>query len=251
MRISNLTPRRLNIFRGFKSNSHTANLTQKQLEAVRKFHLTWHKLASNFLVSGTLRVPTALGFTSATHGEGKTINSLALSTALARAANTKVLLLECDFGSESVALELGLDPKPGLLEYLAEKCPFEDTLRRFDPLGLDIVLMGGDGAIDAEWEPWHGPTFHGLNRELPGILEAQKGRYSCIVLDMPPILTNPYTTEMIDLLDGAFLAVRAEFSAIENVADAIQEVRDERLLGVMVVGEYSQLPSWLIQLLAE
>ena len=228
-----------------------AVLKGKRLDALRKFHLTWHRMALSLLVSETLRAPVALGITSAGHGEGKTINCLALVTALARETDARVLMVECDLASRSVALGFDMDVRPGLVEYIAGECSIEDARRTLELPNLEVLVAGGEENPEARWEPWREPAFRGLRRWLPGILEELKQKYSYIVIDMPPVLTNPYATEMVASIDGAFLAVRTDFTALENVNLAVHQVGVEKLLGVMLVGAYPHMPGWLSRLLSE
>ena len=235
----------------FRSGKKDSAPKGKRLDAVRKFHLTWHRMALSLLVSETIRTPAVLGITSAGHGEGKTINCLALVTALARETDARVLMVECDLASRSVALEFDMDVKPGLVEYIAGECSIEEARRPLEMPNLEVLVAGGEENPEARWEPWREPTFRGLRRRLPGILEELKQTYSYIVVDMPPVLTNPYATEMAASMDGAFLAVRTDYTALESVNLAVNQVGDEKLLGVILVGAYPHMPGWLTRLLSE
>ena len=193
----------------------------------------------------------ALGITSASNGEGKTINCLGLASALAKETDSRVLVVESDLGNPSIASQLGLNPMPGLAEYLTEDASIGDTLRPTNLDNFEIIVAGGEYNRDTEWVSWNSPLVNKLRRRLPSILESLKRRYSYIILDMPPVLTNPYTKEIIDSLDGALLAVRADVTPVESMIRAVQDVGEDSLFGVLLVGTYPHLPSWLSRLLAE
>lgn len=243
--------RRPRFFSALAKNHDHPNLDKKQQEAARGLQQTWHRTALDLLDPEKFSVPLAVGITSAIHTEGKTTSSLGLVTALAKETDAKVLLIECDLGSESASLSLDLEPKPGLAEYISGEGSIDDAMRYTGLDNLKILVMGGGETPDREWEPWVEPILSQLRRRLPTLVASLKREYSYIFLDLPPVLTNPNTKDLVSSVDGAFLAVRADFTTTDNLTTAVQQLAQRNLLGILLIGAQRQMPGWLSQLLSE
>ena len=111
-------------------------------EAVRKLQQTWLATAMHVIASNEESSPFVLGITSATDGEGKTTNCLGLSCALARETDSRVIVLECDFGAPSMASALDLTPNPGLAEYVQSEQPIDDFILQTAISKLDLIVVG-------------------------------------------------------------------------------------------------------------
>ena len=244
---------------------------KNQEHICRELHQTWHKLALQVLGSNERLAYRVTGITSAVRGEGKTTNSLGLVTARANETEEKVLLVECDLYSPSIASHLGLSPKPGLSEYVAgegsiviEKKEGEGRSRRktstryhkpaiqnTNLTNLDVIVAGGDSSQDQGWNVWNEQIPSRLRKMLPDVLEDLKQEYPYIVLDMPPILTNPYAREMVSALDKVFVTSKADVTELEDLSRVAQELGDKKPSGVILIGSNSRLPSWLARVLPE
>ena len=226
---------------------------RKQREAVVDLQQTWVGTALHLVDSSGASTPLVVGVTSAIAGEGKTTNCLGLGSALAKEIDAKVILVEFDISSPSLAALLDLAPRPGLVEHVTEEGrPFAEIVRRTNLVNLDVVVAGGEQKEDSDgkWDIWNQPLLSKLRRALPDILAYLKGEYSYILLDLSPVLTNAYTKEMLDATDGVFLSVRAGVTPTESMARAVQDIGGDKLSGVMLVGAKSALPRWVVDLLS-
>ena len=219
--------------------------------AVRELQQTWLAMAMHIIASKEDSAPLAFGMTSASPGEGKTTNCLGLGRALAREAGSKVIALECDLNSPGMAVNLDLNPQPGLVEHVTDGQPIEHVVQHTAQANLDIVVAGGQGSEDPERDFWAPSSLSRLTRGLPALVAHLKESYGYILLDLPPIITDIYAKEMINSTDGAFLVVRAGLTSLGSVARAAQDIRNGRFLGVVLAGGASPLPSWMVQLLSE
>lgn len=70
-----------------------------------------------------------VAFTSSTKGEGKTVTSINVASALAQQVGTKVIVVECDLRRPRVNTALKITPTPGLTNYLNEECSLEDIVK--------------------------------------------------------------------------------------------------------------------------
>jgi non-specific protein-tyrosine kinase len=221
------------------------------LEMIRDLQKVWQGIALDLLSSEEYATPMVLGVTSAVNGEGKTTNSLGLATALAKETDEKVLLVECDLGSESISQHVGVTASPGVVDYIAKNCCLEDVPQATQVENLTFIARGLQGAPGGSQEPWVGQMLSKLRRGLPQMLNSLRERYPYIILDMPPLLTDPSTKEMLNSVDGAFLTVRADVTTIQDMERAVREVGDQKLRALLLVGGRRYMPGWLNQLLSE
>jgi capsular exopolysaccharide synthesis family protein len=132
---------------------------------------------------------------SAVPGEGKTTLALSLARAYALAGQS-TLLIDCDLRRPSVHRELGFEPMPELIEYLAatgEKHPIEDLVRK-DRNSAAKIIVGSRRSDMPTDQLVSGASFVQL-------LGAARARFDVIILDTPPV--GPVT-------DGLYVASRAD-----------------------------------------
>lgn len=225
-------------------------LNTGQRDAVRHLQQTWLGMALHLVDSAETSTPLVLGITSAIGGEGKTTNCLGLGSALAKEIDGKVILVESDIASPGLATQLDLAPTPGLVQYLDEERPLQEIVRPTNLANLDVIVAGREQGGDTERDIWNRPVLSKVRRTLPDILAYLKGEYSYILLDLAPVLTNPYTKEMANATDSVFFSVRVGVTRTEHLARAVQDIGVEKLSGVMLVGAKSPLPRWVVDLLS-
>src|SRR5688500_2965058 len=90
-----------------------------------------------------LRPLKVVGVTSALPGEGKTVTTVNLALAAAR-ANTerRILLIDAALRRGQVADVLGIKGRPGLADYLAGDCQVRDLVRRFHATRMAVTTAG-------------------------------------------------------------------------------------------------------------
>lgn len=195
--------------------------------------------------------PVVLGVTSASRGEGKTVNCLGLASALARESGERVLIVECELGNSGLASKFDLDASPGLVEVVNDGNPIEGSVRKTAVENLDIAVIGGHREEDDIMEIWSHPASSQFRRRLPGMLANLKEYYGYIVLDLPPMLTNAYTREMLKATDGVFLSVKAGVTPIDDMLQASQNIGAEKMMGVILGDAASAIPQWVQRILHE
>lgn len=185
-----------------------------------------------------------IGVTSAIAGEGKTTIALGLAAALAedgallgfgREPGT-ILLAACNEGPPPEDPRLTMRPGPGLIQALRGECALEETIQ---PTGIERL------AILPLGEPAHNFPLAIRSAALPDLIAQLRSRFGLIVLDLPPVLNSTDTQVLARLADQIVLVVRAQVTPAKLVRQALDELGEESLLGVVLNDSRPDLPSWL------
>jgi protein-tyrosine kinase len=185
-----------------------------------------------------------LGVTSAIAGEGKTTIAAGLAAALAedgaligfgREPGT-ILLVECNVGAPPDDARLEISPGPGLIEALRGECDVDAAIRATGVEGLSVLPVG---------EPVHAFPLAIRTAALPDVMAELRLRFGMVVLDLPPVLNSTDTQVLARLADQVVVVIRAEVTPAKLVRQALDELGEERLLGVVLNDSRSDMPSWL------
>lgn len=160
-------------------------------------------------------------------GAGKT--TLALATAHAGAAAGLPTLVLSLAGPDMVPMYTGLDPRPGLGEWLAEGADGAAMARvlRYD--GRVAHITGPP--TTAELTAWHLETLHAPDRDLRTlVLQCAQAGHSLVILDLGPsgdIATQalPVAMDLIIPVSCSFRGSMLLACALEQVAEVAQEFR--------------------------
>ena len=185
------------------------------------------RLATN--LSFVVPQPSVVLITSSLPRDGKTTISGNLGVALARAGH-KVLLIDADLRSGSIARLLGIPQTPGLAEVLAG---------RAEP-GQVLAVVGQGRSGDLHVIP-AGTRTH-TPAELLGSPHARelilwaRGTYDAVIIDTPPITSVADVAVLAPLVDGVVLVARSGVTAREALAFAVEQLRLVRapLLGAVL-----------------
>jgi len=175
-----------------------------------------------------------MGLVSAARGEGKSTVSVGLARTLALESDRRVLLVEADLRRPSIESYLGLEPAPGLLQYLDG----EDDMvrvRRVSPGNFYLLSAGGESAGR--------PELLG-SRRMSALMEVSRRVFDFVVVDCPPLLPVADSVILQDLLDGFLFVVRSRHSPREAVLRAMSLLKPERLQGVIFNAHQEILPSY-------
>ncbi len=228
------------------------DLKKSQKEGIRELQETWLTLALQIISkSSQYSESTVIGITSPFTSEGKTTNCMGLASALARETDVSVSLVECDLVSPSIASHLGLDPSPGLTEYVDGAATIEDIINRTNIPNLDVIVAGGDPSVSNDIDVWSHPELSKLRRGLPKVVDVLKQLYGYVVLDLPPLLTNAYGKEMIKQTDETYLTAMSGVTPMESLSRAARTIEDGKLTGILLAGAASPLPEWINKMLSE
>ncbi len=205
---------------------------------------TFRNLYTRVLLGLQAQQHPVLGVTSAIDGEGKTTIASGVAAAVAedgallgfgREPDT-VLLIECNMGTPPGDPRLGKRKGPGLIQVLTGERPLEEAIRPTEIDRLFVVRLG---------EPAHNFPLAIRTATLPDVIEQLRSRFGLVVLDLPAVLNSTDTQVLSRLVDQVILVVRAGVTPAKLVQQAIDQLGEETLLGVVLNDSRSDLPSWL------
>jgi Mrp family chromosome partitioning ATPase len=204
----------------------------------------FRNLYTRVLLGLQARQHQVLGVTSAIEGEGKTTITSGMAAALAedgallgfgREPDT-TLLVQCNAGTPPDDPRLALTPGPGLLEVLRGECDLDAAIRTTGVERLAVMPLG---------EPAHSFPLAIRAGTLPDVVAELRLRFGLIVLDLPAVLNSTDTDVLSRLADQLMLVIRAEVTPAKLVRQALEQLGEERLLGVVLNDCRSDLPPWL------
>lgn len=170
------------------------------------------------------RPMSCLALVSALPGEGKSTVTLGLATAMAREPGKRILVVEADLRRPAIGQALGLEPYPGLGDWLngaLERVP----VRR--------VERGGFSLLSAGQAPLERPEDLGSPR-MDALLRAARERFDVVILDATPILPVADVILLQDLVDGLVFVVRSRVTPRAAIQDALGRIRADKIVGMVL-----------------
>lgn len=156
----------------------------------------------------------ALGITSPSEGEGKTLTAVNLALSLAMEVTQTVLLVDANLRNPTIHDVFGLGDCSGLADYLLDDIPVEDLL--VNPGINRFVLMPGGRAIQNSAEFLTSPKMVSLVDEF-------KNRYQSriIIFDLPPLLQSADVLAFSPYTDAILLVVEEGKTSVDDVKRAM------------------------------
>jgi protein-tyrosine kinase len=166
--------------------------------------------------------------TSALPGDGKTFTSINLALSMARERDISVLLIDADVPKPNISRILGLEQEAGLLDALTDESIDVDSLiLRTDVPGLDILPVGRP--VDSAPELLASARMAQIARRFCA------RDPSCIALfDTPPMLLSSEARALQQILGQIVLVVRAGKTPQRGVLDALGEIDQGKLSGLIL-----------------
>jgi succinoglycan biosynthesis transport protein ExoP len=205
---------------------------------------TFRNLYTRVLLGLQAQQHQVLGVTSSIAEEGKTTIASGLATALAedgalmgfgRVQDT-VVLVQCNVSSPPDDPRLAVRPGPGLVQLLRGECDLEAAIQATAVERLAILPVG---------DPSHGFPMAIRAAMLPEVITQLRSKYGLVVLDLPSILNSSDTQVLARLADQLIVIVRAGVTPGKLVRQALDDLGDETILGVVLNDSTSELPAWL------
>lgn len=177
----------------------------------------WQQLVHELFLREAGSGKRALGFASATPGEGTSYVTAHVAAELARTSERDTLLLELNLCRPSQAGRHGVEPDPGLRRLLVDReFPVEACLRPTVVEHLWLLPAGSaSNGLGA------GPDW----THFPRLLERLRARFGALVADLPPVNLSTDTLIVGGLLDGLVLVVEADLCSREVIGNAVERLR--------------------------
>jgi capsular exopolysaccharide synthesis family protein len=165
--------------------------------------------------------------TSAIQGEGKSFVATNLAIGFAQDFHLHSLLVDCDWRNPSLASRFGFKNERGIADYLVGK---EDISNFFLKTNLDKLSLLTGGSI------LENPAEVMGSHKMASLVEELKSRYSdrFIILDSTPLLITSEAEILTKLVDGIIVVVRAGKTPRETVAQAMNLLAKEKILGLVL-----------------
>jgi protein-tyrosine kinase len=177
------------------------------------------------------RPSLVVAVTSAAPGDGKTTTAINLSATLARRPDRRVLLVDADLRRPAVAQALGLpdDAGPTLRHVMQEPGGgLAKPATPWMPLALSVLPAGGVSAMAHE-------TL--VSDDFSALVEEARQTYRYVVLDTPPVVALPDARALTGLVDGFVIVVRAGATPKRLVAEALDALEPQKVLGLVWNGD--------------
>lgn len=173
-----------------------------------------------------------IAVTSPGGGTGKTTTAINLAAALEEAGVFRVLLVDADLRTATIAdrLELGAVVNNGLDAALANgSLRLSDIVRNSsEPYGFGILPTAA--RPDIAGQLFASPRFATLLREA-------REQYDFIVIDTPPLLPAADCRAMAPWVDGFLVVVAAHQTPRKVLAESLNAMRQEQILGLVFSGD--------------
>jgi capsular exopolysaccharide synthesis family protein len=185
-------------------------------EAVRTIH-------TNLMLSDVDARPRVVLVTSALPGEGKSTTSISLAQMAARYGQ-KVVVIDADLRRPVVHRMAGVAEKPGLVDWLVDRCAFEEIIQRHVIGGIDVIPAGDLPSI-----PPNLMASERFKQLLRGLVE----QYDLVILDSAPVLAVADTRVLSVLADKTVFCVRWASTSYRVAATALHQLRES---GAFIAG---------------
>jgi protein-tyrosine kinase len=170
---------------------------------------------------------STLGVTSPGRREGKTLTSINLAISLATEFNQTSLLVDADLRRPSVSEYFGLQPGPGLSDYLMSNTPIEELLINPGIAGFVFLPSGAPLLNSSEALGW---------RRMADLVTELKTRYPSriVVFDLPPLLYTADVLAFAPYIDAALLVVEEGKTSRGDVKRAQELLTATHLIGTVL-----------------
>jgi protein-tyrosine kinase len=172
-----------------------------------------------------------LAVTSPVQRDGKTMVAVNLAAAMALDYEGKILLIDGDLRRPEVHRFFGVDPSPGLGEYLLSSGngSLMSYLRKTSIPGLQIIPGGKPQKLSSEL------LARDKMKTLMQEIRVDFPEHQ-IIFDAPPVLSTPDPLVLGRHVDGILMVIRAGKTPREYLTNAIQSLNSTKILGLILNG---------------
>jgi protein-tyrosine kinase len=182
-----------------------------------------------------LRDVRVIAVTSPGAGEGKTVTSINLATALAHGSDSRVLLIDADLRRPNVAARLGIDDgsERGLIDaIMTDTMQVQNIARKIEGSAVRVLPAGVTSL-----------PIHEILRSprLERVLQEARQNFDFVVIDTPPLLPVFDTALLARLVDGVLIVVAANQTPRKLLGEALNLLEPSKVLGIVFNGDSQPL----------
>ena len=163
--------------------------------------------------------------TSPAKGDGKSLTAANLALTMSQEFQQRVLLLDADLRRPSLHTLFGLTDGPGLSDILMGASELDHALVNLPEHHLSVLPAGVP--------PGH-PTELLGSAAMRRLLDALRGRFDKILIDMPPVAPLADTHVIAPLADGILMVVRAGVTPRPAIERALGGLDLSKVLGLVL-----------------
>jgi len=184
------------------------------------------------------RTGRVLMFTSAMHGEGATTLALGYARLLAMHHDHRVLLVELNARTPSLAARLGLSNPEGVTHYFGMRRALSALVSRPAGEAFDVIHVGTPDPTQIQIN---------LERAFPHMIEEAMRSYDTVIVDAPPVVVCPETPPLSPFVDGAVLVIHSGRTKRETVERSVKQIQQfqGRVLGVVLNRKRYYIPYFI------
>jgi exopolysaccharide/PEP-CTERM locus tyrosine autokinase len=172
--------------------------------------------------------PNVIMVSSALPKSGKTFCSINLAMSIARERDVGAVIVDADVLKPNISRALGLEERPGLIDYLVDHTvTIDDILVATDLYGIIVVPAGGRHEEATELL---------ASRRMQEFVHALAERYSsrAIIVDTPPLLLTNEANVLAENMGQIVLVVEAGISTQESVIEAAGLLNSEKPINAIL-----------------
>jgi len=163
--------------------------------------------------------------TSPNKGDGKSLTAANLALTMAHDTQLRVLLLDADLRRPSIHRLFGISETPGLSDILMGGASIDEALVSVPNQRLTLLPSG---LIPTQPAELLGSA--GMRR----VLEALRGRFDRILIDMPPVAPLADVAIASTMADGVLMIVRAGVTPKPAIERALSGIEAGKVLGLVL-----------------
>lgn len=198
----------------------------------------YKRLRASLLFAPAYSDVRTIAVTATRHGEGATRVAVGLARALAGEGETRVLLVEGNLRTPTLAQQLPIGKVPGLAEFLANEATASSLVTPVPGWHISAMTAGGrPGVIDCE--------------AIAGAVAQVMEQFDFVIIDLPPVNRYADAAILAPKVDGVILVVEADRTPVVDAESAKKSLDrvGARIFGVVLNRRRSYVPATLQALL--
>lgn len=188
-----------------------------------------HSLISSQEVGGVLQI------CSAREDEGRSSVAAAMAVSLVRTYGERVALLDLDFGSAGLTRVFGVNPAPGMADWLEGG----ERLR---------MIVGGSNRLLTllpAGQHYRDPALLYSEVVRREVVETLLRHFTWVVMDLPPLLIEPAAAQLVPFADWRVLVGKYQQTILHDLEETAEQFGDHGVTGFLLTGDSSRIPSWI------